>query len=42
MKWEDAVKISSNILANCDFVSAQYAENIIDNFKKCGFLCCKR
>lgn len=38
MKWEDAVKISSNILANCDFVSAQYAENIIDILKMWVFM----
>ncbi len=41
MKWEDAVKISSNILANCDFVSAQYAENIIDILKNVGFYAVK-
>ncbi len=31
-------KISSNILANCDFVSAQYAENIIDILKMWVFM----
>ncbi|HBG1964001.1 Probable licABCH operon regulator [Clostridioides difficile] len=41
MKWEDAVKFSSNILANCDFVSAQYAENIIDILKNVVFYAVK-
>ncbi|MCC0661072.1 PTS sugar transporter subunit IIA [Clostridioides sp. ZZV14-6154] len=41
VKWEDAVKISSNILADCDFVSTQYAENIIDILKNVGFYAVK-
>ncbi|MCC0654181.1 PTS sugar transporter subunit IIA [Clostridioides sp. ES-S-0001-03] len=41
VKWEDAVKISSNILANCDFVSTQYAENIIDILNDVGFYAVK-
>ncbi|MBY2476834.1 PTS sugar transporter subunit IIA [Clostridioides difficile] len=41
IKWEDAVKISSNILADCDFVSAQYADNIIDILNNVGFYAVK-
>lgn len=41
VKWEDAVKISSNILADCDFVSTQYADNIIDILKNVGFYAVK-
>ncbi|MCC0632873.1 PTS sugar transporter subunit IIA [Clostridioides sp. ZZV14-6045] len=41
VKWEDAVKISSNILAYCDFVSTQYADNIIDILKNVGFYAVK-
>ncbi|MDB0440937.1 transcription antiterminator BglG [Clostridioides difficile] len=41
VKWEDAVKISSNILADCDFVSTQYAENIIDILNNVGFYAVK-
>lgn len=41
IKWEDAVKISSNILADCDFVSAQYADNILDILNNVGFYAVK-
>lgn len=41
IKWEDAVKISSNILADCDFVSAQYADNITDILNNVGFYAVK-
>ncbi|EQF29179.1 phosphoenolpyruvate-dependent sugar phosphotransferase system, EIIA 2 family protein [Clostridioides difficile CD160] len=35
------MKISSNILADCDFVSAQYADNIIDILNNVGFYAVK-
>ncbi|MCC0784674.1 PTS sugar transporter subunit IIA [Clostridioides sp. ES-S-0108-01] len=41
IKWEDAVKISSNILADCDFVSMQYADNIIYILNNVGFYAVK-
>ncbi|MFL8710648.1 BglG family transcription antiterminator [Clostridioides sp. GD02377] len=41
LKWEDAVKISSNILADCDFVSEKYSDNIINILKNVGFYAIK-